>query len=773
MNPVYLDIHIHTSDNPDALNQNYAVDTILNKIEDVSQNADCLISFTDHNTINKKVYCDILSKGVDKIHLLLGVELHIKNFAEAPAYHCHILFKNEITEECIDNINEILDKLYPQKVVDKMDPGIPSLDRIVKAFDAYEFILLPHGGQGHATFDTSIPRGKKFDTVMEKSVYYNQFEGYTARSQNGLEETLEYFQRLGIRDFISLVTCTDNYKPEIYPNSKNRDAPPFVPTWMFAEPSFDGLRLSLSEESRFLYQEEKPEVWSEYIKTVELHNDKIDVDVNLSSGLNVVIGGSSSGKTLFVDSLFRKLSHNQGSFDNSEYNSYNVSALNVYNPSGVSPHYISQNYIMKVVNNESSDKLENIDIIKSIFPDDPSFKEKIVRLLNNFQKDVTDLIEEVSKIEQLEKELRAVPHFGKLILLTKIPQNIYRLFEPTKEISEKIDYNDSKMQSNIELLDSIKNTITENPFFNEQILINFENIAEEIKRLNTISNMHSEILVLVTSAIKEFKLETEGKNAQEQVKKEQIDSLVGKIEEYVKMKILFKKKLEKISTYSFKADSREIISMGHKLYIENKFTLSKDIILNTFNEYLNNKIQKYESIIPEMLFKSNFKQRPKVDTYEKFIEKVCNALKNENKNRYKIVTKDGKDYDNLSPGWKTSIILDLVLGYEDDFAPIIIDQPEDNLATSYINDGLVKAIKETKKRKQIILVSHNATIPMIADAQTIVYCVNKNSKIKIKSAPMEGEIDGKKVVDLIARITDGGKPSIKKRVKKYDLKRFN
>jgi len=213
--------------------------------------------------------------------------------------------------------------------------------------------------------------------------------------------------------------------------------------------------------------------------------------------------------------------------------------------------------------------------------------------------------------------------------------------------------------------------------------------------------------------------------------------------------------------------------MGHKLYIENKFALSKDIILDTFNEYLNNKIQKYEDLIPEMLFKSNFKQRPKVDTYEKFIEKVCNTLKGENKNRYKIETKDGKDYDNLSPGWKTSIILDLVLGYENDFAPIIIDQPEDNLAISYINDGLVKAIKETKKRKQIILVSHNATIPMIADAQTIVYCENKNSKIKIKSASMEGEIDGKRVVDLIAKITDGGKPSIKKRVKKYDLKRFN
>ena len=37
---------------------------------------------------------------------------------------------------------------------------------------------------------------------------------------------------------------------------------------------------------------------------------------------------------------------------------------------------------------------------------------------------------------------------------------------------------------------------------------------------------------------------------------------------------------------------------------------------------------------------------------------------------------------------------------------------------------------------------------------------------------MEDVIDGKPVVDYIAEITDGGKASIKKRVKKYNLKSF-
>lgn len=61
---------------------------------------------------------------------------------------------------------------------------------------------------------------------------------------------------------------------------------------------------------------------------------------------------------------------------------------------------------------------------------------------------------------------------------------------------------------------------------------------------------------------------------------------------------------------------------------------------------------------------------------------------------------------------------------------------------------------------------------MMGDAQQIIYCENKNGVIVISSSPLEGEIGEKSVLDLIASITDGGKPSIKKRVKKYNLKKF-
>ncbi|MCP4049390.1 MAG: hypothetical protein GY730_01610 [bacterium] len=221
--------------------------------------------------------------------------------------------------------------------------------------------------------------------------YYNQFDGFTARSNIGLEKTVEYFKKLGINEFVNLLTCTDNYNCARYPEAKSPNAAEFIPTWMFARPTFEGLRLSLSESSRLEYSKEKPSTWSEYIKKVSLKNEIINIDVELTPGLNVVIGDSSSGKTLFVDSLYNKINEN---FDESSYTEYfNVQDMVIQNPSGIKPHYISQNYIMKVIDNNNSDQeIDDIDIIKNVFPVDATIKERVYQGLSKLREDLKELI---------------------------------------------------------------------------------------------------------------------------------------------------------------------------------------------------------------------------------------------------------------------------------------------------------------------------------------------------------------------------------------------
>jgi len=43
MKPVYLDLHIHTSENPNELNENYNSDVLLSKISEVAKGANFLI----------------------------------------------------------------------------------------------------------------------------------------------------------------------------------------------------------------------------------------------------------------------------------------------------------------------------------------------------------------------------------------------------------------------------------------------------------------------------------------------------------------------------------------------------------------------------------------------------------------------------------------------------------------------------------------------------------------------------------------------------------
>lgn len=765
MNPIYTDIHIHTSDNPDQINENYDLDTLVKKIKEFNGDSEFLISITDHNTINKKTYLEAVVKNVN---IILGVELHIKNYDECDAYHCHIYFDlPEITEATIDDLNKKLDELYPKKQIEKKDPSIPKIQDIVNKFDTYEFMLLPHGGQSHATFDTSIPQGVKFDTTLEKSIYYNQFDGFTARGDAKLEKTQDYFKRLGINEFVNLVTCSDNYDPQIYPNGKDKN--PFKPTWMLAKPTFNGIRLSLSEQSRLIYAEVKPKFWSETIKTIKHSKENIEIDVELTAGLNVIIGGSSSGKTLLADSIYQCICGNAA---NPNYTRYETEKIQIENPSKMTPHYLSQNYIMSVVNNITEDNIENIDIIKRVFPGDDEIKDGIDNGLRALKKNIQDLVKNVKVIETETANLNKIPVFSRLITSENVDNNIFDGFQPSEQELSKLRFSQGHYNSFIQNLDELDSFLTSYPFVKHKNEL-IRELKDELDTAVNAFNSENKIRKIVTNEKDAYDDFLRTTDSEAQNKKQNFEKLIDSLKKYTRAYRDFFKVIEVIATYTIKFDSEEIESMEHKLFIENDFILNKEKFIEIVNHFIKSPITDFRIIRPELFFESNFKQqKPKVHGYDDFENKIYGKFEELNKKKYKIITKDGREFDKLSPGWKTSVILDIILGYDKDISPIIIDQPEDNLATNYINSGLVSAIKKIKTKKQIILVSHNATIPMLADAQNIVLCRNENNKLIIKSSPLEGAIDGKSVVDFIAEITDGGKASIKKRVKKYNLKKF-
>ncbi len=125
--------------------------------------------------------------------------------------------------------------------------------------------------------------------------------------------------------------------------------------------------------------------------------------------------------------------------------------------------------------------------------------------------------------------------------------------------------------------------------------------------------------------------------------------------------------------------------------------------------------------------------------------------------------------EGLSTGQKATAVLLLLLLESD--APLIVDQPEDDLDNRFITEGVVPRMREEKRRRQFIFSTHNANIPVLGDAELIVGLTasgdadNKgNAEIKPEHA---GSIDALGVRELVEEILEGGKNAFETRRLKY------
>ncbi len=124
--------------------------------------------------------------------------------------------------------------------------------------------------------------------------------------------------------------------------------------------------------------------------------------------------------------------------------------------------------------------------------------------------------------------------------------------------------------------------------------------------------------------------------------------------------------------------------------------------------------------------------------------------------------------EDLSTGQKaTAVLLLLLLESE---APLIVDQPEDDLDNRFITEGVVPRMREEKQRRQFLFSTHNANIPVLGDAELIVglSATGEAEHGRARIAPEHiGSIDAKPVRELVEEILEGGKEAFERRRRKY------
>ena len=139
---------------------------------------------------------------------------------------------------------------------------------------------------------------------------------------------------------------------------------------------------------------------------------------------------------------------------------------------------------------------------------------------------------------------------------------------------------------------------------------------------------------------------------------------------------------------------------------------------------------------------------------------------------------DGISLEKLSPGTKGVILLMLYLEMnQSDIRPLIVDQPEENLDNQSVY-GILKAyFRKAKKRRQIIVITHNPNLVVNTDAdQIIVAQTHEDEKLDIRPISyISGALENSKESDpnavgireLVCDILEGGKEAFRMRDQRY------
>ena len=147
------------------------------------------------------------------------------------------------------------------------------------------------------------------------------------------------------------------------------------------------------------------------------------------------------------------------------------------------------------------------------------------------------------------------------------------------------------------------------------------------------------------------------------------------------------------------------------------------------------------------------------------------------------------DILDMSPGKRGLVLLQLILHISNATHPILIDQPEDNLDNRTISNELRQFIANKKLNRQIIMVTHDANLVVLTDAENVIVSNQSGQQANRENAAFrfeyvagaletsfrlpDDQAVGKGVLyscgirEHVCDILEGGEAAFKKREEKY------
>lgn len=612
-------------------------------------------------------------------------------------------------------------------------------------------------------------------------------------------------------------------------------------SWIKADKTFEGFKQILFEpEDRICLEYERP-----VLEKDELVIDSIvynDCEIYLSESLNSIIGGRSTGKSTFLNSIANRFGKNveDHKFVFDETDIFKVFWRDHSENYDRQIEYIPQEFMFKLAEDENSlnelvnriikskkldEKIEDFKMscnkldnkISNLLNDYFASKEKLVNLQkpeleeestikrnkeymekrqeilgrNNFteeeklefQKQTTDKESFETKISSAQDQIRA---------LESLQYQEFRIqYDYDKKLLKPIedDLNDFTEHLNKEVQDKYNAKVLGWTSLIDKKIIAWQKEIEGIqenmiyKKGMAISESNTE-LSLLDQRIRDGN-EALGKITSYKEQKSNIKSEISS----------YKKQI--IDNYSCYKDLRESLENDFEISevdLEIKLEFKQIDLYNEFvfingqgntkTQFIENLQNDFDSEIDKIFDKKDLKYNNK-KTEAELIQKFFGTHFYDYD--FKIIYQVD-EFKQMSPGKKAFVILKLILEFSDSKIPVLIDQPEDSLDNRAIYNELTKYIKETKRDRQIIIVTHNPNIVVGADCENIIVANqhSENSKNKnnvrfdyingslensyVKKSPFVLERNG--IREHIFEILEGGKEAFEKRKQKYNVEKM-
>lgn len=146
----------------------------------------------------------------------------------------------------------------------------------------------------------------------------------------------------------------------------------------------------------------------------------------------------------------------------------------------------------------------------------------------------------------------------------------------------------------------------------------------------------------------------------------------------------------------------------------------------------------------------------------------------------------GFSRSSMTPGKQALFSLRLILGESEDPWPLLLDQPEDDLDSRSIYETIVEELKNRKRERQIVVVTHDANLVVGADAEAVIVAnrhgtdrpnLNKRTFDYLTGAlenthrtdEAEHTLGRAGIREHACDILDGGEAAFQKRKRKYNI----